>query len=164
MKYWPHWFSFYPILIKVMQMSSGPVLELGMGQGSTPLLHNLCLASGRELVSYENDKAYYDMHAHFHKPHHKLHFVEDWDKIDISQVWSVAFIDHNPAGRRRIEAKRLINNCQFVVLHDTQPEDNKFYRFIEDCFNKYKYRYDYTKIKPWTSVLSNFVNVQEVLK
>lgn len=155
MKYWPHWGSFQPILIKIMQMTRGDVLELGMGNFSTPLLHNLCLDMGRNLVSYENDKKYYDMHVHFHKPHHKLHFVEDWDKIDLNQEWSVAFVDHSPAKRRRVEIRRLVNNAEYVLVHDTQPEDDKFYR-QSAMFELYKYRYDYTKIKPHTTVLSNF--------
>ena len=63
MKYWPHWASHYPLLIKVMQITSGDVLELGMGMASTPLLHWLCFDTGRNLISYENNKKYYDRQA-----------------------------------------------------------------------------------------------------
>lgn len=163
MKYWPHWASHYPLLIKVMQITSGDVLELGMGMASTPLLHWLCFDTGRNLISYENNKKYYDMHIRFHKDWHKIHFVEDWNKIDIIKPWSVALVDHSPARRRREDLKKLANCSQFVIIHDTQPEDNRFYRY-ERIWPMYKYRYDYTKDKPWTSVVSNFVNLQEVLK
>lgn len=162
MKYYPGWASHQPILIKVMEMTSGPVLELGIGPNSTPLLHWLCYVSGRKLVSYESDRGWFDQHKHFHRPHHELHFVEDWDNINIDGPWSLAFIDHKPASRRRKEVYRLVNNSQFVVVHDTQPEDNHFYRH-ERAFARFKYRFNYTKNKPHTSVLSNFVDVEKVL-
>lgn len=162
MKYWPHWGSHFPLLVEVMRQSSGDVLELGMGPFSTPLLHMLCFDAGRKLVSYENNKNYYDMHKHFHKPFHEVHYVKDWDKTDFVKPWSVAFIDHKPGKRRRQDVKNLAHCTQFMVVHDTQPEDDRFYGFSVRTFSKYKFRYDYTKIKPWTTVLSNFVNVKEL--
>ena len=162
MKYWPAWSSFYPILIKIMQITSGDVLELGMGFFSTPLLHWLCFDMGRNLVSYEHHKAYFKMQRHFHKPWHKIYFVEDWDKIDIDKPWSVALIDHNHK-RRREEAKKLANCAEYILIHDSQPEDDRFYGLLS-IYKHFKYRYDYKKDKPWTTVLSNFVNLKEVLK
>lgn len=164
MKYHPGWASHIPVLIKVMSLTSGPVLELGVGPNSTPLLHWLCFVAGRKLVSYESDKSWYDMHRHFKGPFHEVHYVEDWNKIDIdNHAWSLAFVDQKPAGRRREDVKRLANNSQFVVVHDTQPEDDKFYG-MKKPFSLYKFRYDYNKIKPWTSVLSNFVDVKNLME
>jgi len=164
MKYWPHWSSHYPILIKVMQQTSGDVLELGIGMFSTPLLHWMCFDMGRNLVSYEHVRKYYDMHKHFHKSFHQVNFVEnnDWDAIDIDKPWSVAFVDHGHR-RRREETKRLVKNTQFVIIHDTQPEDDRLYG-LANVYPRFKYRFNYTKEKPWTTVLSNFVNLSEVLK
>jgi len=163
MKYWPHWCSHYPVLIKIMQITNGDVLELGMGMGSTPLLHWLCFDKGRNLVSYENNKEWFEMHKHFHKDWHEINFVEDWDKIEIEKQWSVALVDHSPARRRQLEIKRLAKYAKYVIVHDTQPEDNHFYKY-HWAFPKYKYQWTYKKAKPWTTVLSNFVNVGGILK
>ena len=54
MKIKPAWSSYLPLLIKVLQCSEGPVLELGTGLVSTPVLHWLCFDMGRELVSYDD--------------------------------------------------------------------------------------------------------------
>ena len=156
MKYYPHWGSFQPILIEIMRKTSGDVLELGMGSFSTPLLHSLCLDMERNLVSYENDKVYCDMHKNFRKPHHTIHFVKDWNDVNISdRAWSVAFVDHKPAERRKEEVRKLANNTQYVLIHDSQPEEDRFYKYSE-IYPLFKYKFDYNKIIPQTTVLSNF--------
>jgi len=156
MKYYPHWGSFQPILIDIMRKTSGDVLELGMGSFSTPLLHSLCLDMDRNLVSYESDRVYFDMHNHFVKPHHTIHLVKDWNDANISnRAWSVALVDHKPMERRKEEIKKLVNNTQYVIIHDSQPKEDRFYKYSE-IYPLFKYRFDYNKIFPQTTVLSNF--------
>src|ERR1035437_8587915 len=103
-RYNPAWGSHMPILIKVLDISKGPVLELGMGVFSTPLLHMLCVDKKRVLVSYENDKSYVDSHNGFMTDMHQIKFVENWDDADIESTrWGVVLVDHAPGGRRIVE-------------------------------------------------------------
>jgi len=87
--------------------------------------------------------------------YHQVNFVEDWDKIDISEPWNVAFIDHE-SHRRAIEASRLANNADYVVVHDSQGRRD--YEFHYTCiYPLFKYRYDFVGAwTPFTTVLSNF--------
>lgn len=44
-----------PILAAVVAMTDGPVLELGTGLNSTPLLSEMCFHMSRDLYSIETD-------------------------------------------------------------------------------------------------------------
>ena len=44
-----------PVLVKILAITDGPVLELGCGWGSTPLLHKLCKEQNRMLITVEDN-------------------------------------------------------------------------------------------------------------
>jgi len=159
-QYKPVWASHLPLLIKVLEKSDGPVLELGMGPFSTPVMHMLCKNRDRLLVSYESNKNYFDMHKSFVNEFHQINFVTSWDDIKIEIPWGVVFVDHAPDIRRGIEAKRVANFAQFVVLHDSDPRNDPYYKYPE-VYPLYKYRLDYKKFVPNTTLLSNFVDVSK---
>lgn len=141
-----------PVLARLLMHTDGAVLELGAGFNSTPLLYWTCKAESRLFRSYENDKAWCEKMGDF------TTYIEDWDKADIDdRMWSIALIDHRPALRRKDDARRLKDNANFVVLHDSEPEIDKFYKYTW-IYKHFKYRYDYTKVKPFTTVLSNYID------
>lgn len=155
--------SHLPVLIKALELSDGPILELGTGLFSTPFLHWACFNSKRKLVSYENKKKFFDFWIYDDEreknndySYHEVKFVEDnkWDDIDISEHWAVVFVDHNPGPRRREEMMRVANNADYVVVHDTDDKNDWYYKYSE-YFPVFKYRWD-SKIYPRTTVLSNF--------
>jgi hypothetical protein len=152
--------SHLPVLIKVISITDGPVLELGIGMFSTPYLHWACYSKKRELVSYENEQGYIARFKSYENDYHKLIFTDNWDNIKIDRPWDMAFIDHEsrPNSRRSIEARRLANFAKYVVLHDTEPSYDKEYKYSE-IYPLFKYRYDFKDALPNTSVLSNFVDL-----
>jgi len=158
MKYTPGWSSHYPVLIKVFEHTKGDVLELGMGLFSTPLLHWLCMDQHRKLISLDRQQKYFDLNRRFQSDTHKIYLVEDWNKIDINHSWSFALVDHDPAERRIEEIKKIANNTQYVIVHDTDPKENKYYHY-DQIYPLFKYRYDYTLCSPNTTVLSNFFDL-----
>lgn len=175
MKYFPGWSSHYPMLITALDLArpgiaksfsidldNTDVLELGMGPFSTPLLHWLCFDDDRKLFSYDNDPKYIEMNRRFRSDWHTVELVEDWNTVAMDRFWSVAFVDHRPAGRRYHDIKRLAKQAFIVVVHDTEPENNRFYAYHR-AFVKYKYRYDWTKAKPHTTLLSNFIDFKRIL-
>jgi hypothetical protein len=144
-----------PVLIKVIQGTSGPVLELGAGPFSTPLLHWLCAENGRKLVSYDDVKQYYKMAKRFQSKTHSAEFVKDWNKIDIDKKWDVVFADH-PANRRVKDAIRLKDKANYIVLHDTEDRVYGYHRL----WKYFKYVYHWKLHRPWTSVISNFNDLE----
>ncbi len=140
-----------PALTKLLSLNNPePVLELGAGYNSTPILYWNCKANNRKFVSYENYKDWCD------KVGGITTFTDNWDMIDIDNTfWDIALIDHRPALRRKTDAVRLKNNARFVVLHDSEPEIDRFYHYSR-VYKHFKYRYDFKNIKPYTTILSNF--------
>ena len=157
-----HWSSHLPVLVKVLRVTDGPVLELGMGIHSTPFLHWMCAERKRLLVSYESKIYYLGINSCFKNELHQMHLVEDWDKIDIEKSWDVAFIDHE-AERREIDIKRLANYAKYLVVHDTQThrKGQRSYGY-DDVFPLFKYQRDFTFATAWTSVLSNFKDLSNL--
>ncbi len=152
------WSTHMPVLIRTVQMTNGPVLELGAGIFSTPLLHWLCAEKERGLVTYESVLKYYRIAKQFKSKTHSIKLVEDWDKININKHWSVAFVDH-PTDRRMKDTLRLKDKADYIILHDTQDSG---YRY-DKVWPHFKYIYHWKFCKPWTSVVSNFYEIDPIL-
>lgn len=151
-----------PILARIVDMSDGPILELGMGIYSTPLLDLMCHEKKRTLVSYDDDPAWFKENQEWESDYHKVHLISNYDEADIENThWSVVLVDHKPAIRRLTEIKRLAWHANYILIHDSEPEANNFFRYTW-IYRFFKYRYDYTKCRPHTTVLSNFIDVTKL--
>ena len=152
--------SHIPVIMEVLKHSEGPVLELGTGLNSTPVIHWLCHPVGRKVESYESNHMFWRAAYNYHTDWHTVNKVEDWDKdFTVDKHWGMVFIDHAPGKRRNVEMGRVAQNADFVVVHDTEPKSDWHYNY-SNHFDKYKYRFDYTKNYPHTSVFSNFKDLK----
>ena len=138
----------------VARTGTGPVLELGAGTGSTPLLHMLC--EHRELWTLESDEKWLAMfEPHFSTFWHKLLYIDDWNRLysdpQYDRQFAVIFVDHAPGERRAVDIERLADKCTYMVVHDTEEGGYGY----EDLFRTFKYRYDWKFGRPWTTILSN---------
>ena len=117
------WGSHLPMLAACVAATSGDVLELGVGDFSTPVLHALCGATGRNLVSVEDDMAWchklalrfttQDWHKFYNNPY------DDFHRGFPNRNWSVALIDNSPGGERRAkDFILLLPRTEWVVVHD----------------------------------------------
>jgi hypothetical protein len=145
--------SHLPVLTTMIQMTTGPILEMGMGYCSTPYLHWVCYPSKRRLVSYESAKRYFSYAESWKADYHEVHCIDDWDTADISEPWTVAFVDHHPGNRRVEEIKRLLH-AEYVVIHDTENKGERGYH-LSTVKGLFKYRWKYTAAFPYTSIWSN---------
>lgn len=145
--------SHLPVLIKLVEMTDGPILELGTGFCSTPFLHWACYPR-RKLVSYENNPEYFDFARSFRKDFHHVYCVDDYDDVDLeSHRYNIAFLDHSPGSRRGKDILRL-KNADYIVIHDSENSNARAYGLTQ-VFNKFRYRYKYNDAYPFTSVWSN---------
>ena len=154
-KFTPDWGTHAPILIKLLDRTQGPILELGLGISSTPLLHALSFDQDRFLLSLENDPQFIEMFCRYRSELHQIELVDNWDSADLVAKWSVVLVDHKPEERRKQEIRRLANFAEYIVLHDSEPTNNSLYEY-DQIYPLFKYRYDYTKTKVHTTILSNF--------
>lgn len=146
--------SHIPVLLKLINITDGPVLELGCGMYSTTFLHWACFPKRRKLVSYENHPRWFEFANQFKADFHDVILVEDWAKIDLSSPWSIALIDHAPNLGRQMELRRL-RHADYVVLHDSEPQsENKYHYMAARRFFTYKWMYT-EGFLPYTSIWSN---------
>jgi hypothetical protein len=152
--------SFLPVLMKLVQETTGPILELGVGFCSTPYLHWACYNAKRPLASYESNPEYYEFAESWKDDFHKVYCVSDWDNTEFGgKHWSIAFLDHTPGPRRGVEAMRLAH-ADYLVIHDSENRSARNYG-LHRVFNNFKYRYKYTDAYPATSIWSNKHDVRK---
>lgn len=152
--------TFMPLLLRILNATDGPVLELGGGFFSTPFLHWVCKEQDRKLVTYETNEAYFELCRKYRSKEHSIRKVDDWDNLKVKGNWSVALIDHDGFrdGKRASSAWYLQDKVDFIVLHDTErPEVYKY----DEIFPKFKYRYTYKNCRPWSTVVSNLKRIPE---
>jgi len=159
--------SHCPILYELMKHIQGPVLELGCGDFSTPLLCDI--AKDDILVSLESEQEWYDQmvtRGYHANPKHSIIYVADWDKmfVEIEQYWTLIFVDHN--GTRRVnDALLLKNRCDIMILHDTDADGSGGKYGWKDLWQHFRYRKDFKHgnpvAMPATSIVSNVVDVND---
>jgi hypothetical protein len=140
------------LLIKAVLLSDGPVLEIGSGFFSTPLLHWLCKMTGKDLVTYENNLEYFEMARKFKSRHHSIRLIGDWSEMDSQTQWGVVFVDHSPKERRIVDIEKYKDKAEYLVIHDTERADLYSYDKVWPMF---KYRYEWQECVPYTTVVSN---------
>lgn len=142
-----------PLERTVRKTTKGDILECGIGNTSTPLLRQLCRELNRNLCSLEDSAKYIDDFAHMRNEYHIIERAINWDDhYWFRKEWAVVFVDNNPAAARKLIVEKMANLAQYIVVHDTE---NPAYEF-EPVFEKFKYRYDYMKEVPYTTIVSNF--------
>ena len=161
--------SHIPVLVKLLPLLDKPVLELGMGWNSTPLLHWITKDLGVNLYSLESDWVWLSKFEQFMDSHHKIfaaYDFNDWSKSefleDIPNNLGLVFVDHRPARKRRSSALFFKDRADFIVLHDSELADHPAYKYTP-IYKEFRYKYEYTKVRPHTIVLSNFFDPTPML-
>jgi hypothetical protein len=137
--------------------SKGAVLEMGCGDFSTVLLHELC--AYRKLVSLDINKGWTDKFQYLATPNHIIKNVESWDNIpEYQELWDIVLIDHSPAPYRKVAVEALANNAKLLVCHDTESWDNIY--LYQICLPNFKYMANYKQHLTETMVVSNFIDIR----
>ncbi|MGH9200227.1 MAG: hypothetical protein ACRD2A_03215 [Vicinamibacterales bacterium] len=141
-----------PMLMKALVLTrTGPVLELGCGHYSTPILHDACV--DRPLLSLDSNIEFVDKFAPLCDDRHQVRWVQSWDAIALAERdWEVVLVDHYPGERRGLDISRLADHARFIVVHDS--EDRISYGY-DAVLPRFRFRYDYKRLHPWTTVVSN---------
>ena len=148
-----------PMLMLACARTDGPILELGCGFSSTPILHEI--TRDRELLTIEcnpiSGDVWYRMFAHLESPWHRMAYEHEWKGLPVETLldkhWSVVLVDAQPAAVRPLLVRLFSQNATYIVAHDTQSEAED-YKW-GDVFDEFKYRLDYKLFPAWTTVVSN---------
>lgn len=134
------WGSHLVPLMACITATRGPVLEVGIGHWSTPLLHRYCVAAGRRLVSIESDREWAKLFMHLNVSHHQVQAASYNESLErlAGEDWSVVFLDHSPGFRRAHDALPFLDRAEFIVVHDF-AEDVKA-AFTADVLDHWSHR------------------------
>lgn len=106
-----------------------PILELGSGFGSTPLLHTHCQEHGLNLWTADGDLLWLKKFRPMQSDKHQLcgirmlnsEDLEDWEKF-LTQMsyrdWGLVFVDQAPWLARIMAIRLLKDSCDYMVVHD----------------------------------------------
>lgn len=145
-----------PVLLACLRHTAGPVLELGSGWFSTPLV--AAFATDRLVRTVETNHEWYDRisrvctYQPITRHRHQIVFVPDYNDAPMDDhQWSVVLLDHEPPPRRGVDALRLRDRCQLMIGHDSEHPDYGY----GPAFDTFKYRYTLSSVFPWTTVVSD---------
>jgi hypothetical protein len=102
-------------LLRCVFETNGPVLEIGMGYWSTPVLHIVCTALSRKLVSVETNEEW-GQSLESEYPHTRMG-LDSLGELAKSQ-WSVVFVDSEIGENRAEIVKIFCQSADFIVVHD----------------------------------------------
>lgn len=146
--YYPHYGTHLPALIDAVRMTTGPVLELGAGDWSTPVLHQICW--NRLLVTVEKSPQWAKRFESMNTDKH-LFVANLSDGESNWEPWSVILVD-NEAPQRAIDLRRL--RADIFVVHDTEPNHIGLCVGLQGAVEAFNYRKDYKEPAPWTTLVS----------
>lgn len=141
--------SHVPVLAAAVAATEGPVLELGCGWWSTPMLRLLC--RHRPLESYDTDPEWAKLFS--------VPVVKNWKQwLPNFKTYGAIFIDCSPGEERKELAMKLKGMAKFIVLHDAECDSRHGgggnYRY-DDIYGRFKYVEHYRVIRPVTAILSD---------
>lgn|SRR5690606_2082905 len=137
--------------LQAVKGSSLPVVELGAGHGSTPLLRSFCKENGMEFFSYDNTREWAEKLG--------AEYVQEWDQSGLwAKQYSLCFIDMAPGEYRKKSLVKI--KAEIIVIHDSEPAGwNQSDYQVRPKFSRFKYVKDYESPGAWTTALSNTIDV-----
>ena len=140
------YYTHQPVLHTLLSKTSGSILELGCGEGSTELIHKFSEKYNRRVVSIESNKQWLQPYIEkYTSPNHEFilvnHSIDDWNKITdemCNSNWDLVFIDQGIWEPRAYSFKTLKNKANYMILHDCDyyPENKLLGESIEKYIDK----------------------------
>lgn len=153
-----NWDNHRPLLWEALELTKGDIIEMGMGQGSTPYLSQYAKDSNRNLYSYDNNLEWYQKFTGLTSNNHTLTYTIDWDLVSKKHPNpDVVFIDHAPGERRYIDVGLFADKAKIIVIHDTEPAATGY--MMNKIWHLFKYRKDFKSEGAWASMVSNYIKL-----
>ena len=151
------------LLIAAVMRTAGPILELGVGWYSTPLLHEVGRATGRKVVTIDNNMDWLAQFQGLACDTHDVRLIGWWGDLmpmlkDYGR-FGVVFVDQGQPADREYTVRDLLANdrADVFVMHDTEEGPAYGYNRTLPMF-----RHQWTDKcqKAWATVASNTVDVR----
>lgn len=148
-----------PILAKLILITDGPVLEIGAGKYSSPLIQGFRFMD-RRIECVEENEEYRETLERGHLGEMASPIHEHWSTVAVAApkgqpqipLFDVILIDGTAPGRRDASIWAADKGL-FVLMHDSEDSQYKY------AFERYKYSHISKELSPETFVGSNYVDV-----
>lgn len=135
-----------------------PLLELGCGEYSTPVLAALARQYKSRLDVVSTDAQWLERFAFLDSPALVRTHITSWSEFTAGKSYSLVLLDNEQRVRDRVTlAEELASSTRVLVLHDacrvTRP--NITWDSLSD---RYRYIHIRRRLRPTTAVLSNYVD------
>lgn len=106
-----------------MMQTTGQVIELGAGNYSTPILHEIASAQDRHLTTVDNNADWLNRFKIFENDGHTLELLQSWNDFK-PESYGLAFVDHAdpPSHPRWLQVQKLLPVSGVIVIHDTEDD------------------------------------------
>jgi hypothetical protein len=160
--------SHLPLFLACIAATEGPVLEIGVGFHSTPIIHSLLGALGREFVSAESNPYWIDVF----KPDYTCalddagfshtFLLDDYPTLKTltERHWGVVLVDDSPGPPRCDNVSMFLPVSDYVLVHDAQGEDIMVP--MRPVIKDVPYQFMHKRYYPWALALSNFRPIPHV--
>ena len=130
-------------------MSAGPILELGVGDYSTPILAAISRQQNRPFLAQTSDKEW----ARKFVDIAQVKIVPDWLAWEPpAGPWGLALLDNEQFVRDRIlQIPALSKVAKVLVMHDADVAVGL--ANWQECISGYKEIAMYKRYTPWTAVM-----------
>jgi len=160
--------SHQPVLIHLLNtIKNGVVLEFGVGNNSTRLIHTICGLQGRRVISIDTNKKWFSKFEKYRSKWHDMRLIpanilSKWEDVTFNIHYSIAFIDGAPAELRQPFMEHV--KADYYIVHDSEGAIKEIKDVYNYDFSKYKHVFHFKTVSPMTSVLSNLDNVDNKIK
>lgn len=117
------------------------VLELGIGNGSSPLMYEFCKENANStVISFETDPEWFDkmFEKYGDLPNYVFNLIENWDDlknhIDKKQ-YDLVFVDQSPWWARIESINLLKNKSKVIILHDYDYFNKNEHEWLKNAPN-----------------------------
>jgi hypothetical protein len=170
------WCSHRPLLYLALELtknSNKPIVELGCGDGSTIQLNQYIQTDNRKLISFDTNQEWINKYIHLESNKHQFVYKPDnfaynqeskewYDKTPEIVDWltdvskdgiSVCLVDHACGERRHSDMKLIYNQCDFMVVHDSEPAATGY--MMDRVWGLFKYKLNIKRFGAWATIVSN---------
>lgn len=110
-------------LLELNNEDNLPILELGSGYGSTPILHKHCTENSIRLKTLDNNLSWLSkMQGEYaENEYHQYTKVHNWEeslKELVNEKYFLVFVDQSPWEARTLSIELFKSISQFVMVHD----------------------------------------------
>ncbi len=106
-------------LFKAIELTSGPILEIGAGDESTRQIHER--AVNRKILTVETSQTWIDLFMDLGSEFHKLLLTDDIYKFyeDDKEQWGVVLVDCLDWDMRLAAVRKYRITADYLVVHDS---------------------------------------------